>query len=123
MQPSNDLNQDKLVDLLTLGVVDLDTSISPDVFGIRAFDSREPVVLMLPGDFRNLVCVLVRDATAGPMGFHYIILEHLAGTPDYHARQIVPSDVTALWRRCQPLRCLPLCISDCNRICPGWQQM
>ena len=60
MQPSNDLNQDKLVDLWTLGVVDLDTSISPDVFGLRAPDSQEPVVRMLPGDFRNLACVLVR---------------------------------------------------------------
>ena len=51
---------------------------------------------MLPGDFRNLVCVLVPDVTSGPMGFHDIILENLAGTPDYHARRIVPSDVTAL---------------------------
>ena len=59
MQPSNDLNQDKLVDLSTLGVVDLDTSISPDVFGLRAPDPQEPVVRMLPGDFRNLACVLV----------------------------------------------------------------
>ena len=88
MRSSNDLNQDKLVDLSTLGVVDLDTSITPDVFGLRAF--------------LNLVCVLVPDATAGPMGFHDIILEDLTGTPDYRARRIVPSDVIALRRRWPP---------------------
>ena len=69
MQSSNDLNLDKLVDLSTPRVVDLDTSITPDVFGLRAFDSREPVVRMLPGDFQNLVHLLVPNATAGPMGF------------------------------------------------------
>ena len=37
-------DQDTLVDLSTLGVVDLDTSIMPDVFGLRGFDSWEPVV-------------------------------------------------------------------------------
>ena len=44
MRPSNNINQDTLVDLTTLGVVELDTPIMPDVFGLRAFDSREPVV-------------------------------------------------------------------------------
>ena len=39
MRPLNDTNQDTIVDLTTLGVVDLDTSIMPNVFGLRAFDS------------------------------------------------------------------------------------
>ena len=72
-------------------------------FGLRAFDSREPVVQMLPGDFRNLVHVLAPDATAGPMGFHDIILDNLADTPDYRVMRIVPSDVTALRRWWLPL--------------------
>ena len=99
MLPSNDLNQDKIVDLTTLGVVDLDTSMMPDVFGLRAFDSQEPVVRVMPRDFRNLVRVLVPDAIAAPMGFHDIIIEDLSGTPDYHARRIVHDDVSSLWRR------------------------
>ena len=33
------------------------------------------MVWMLPGDFQNSVRVLAPDATAGPVGFHDIILE------------------------------------------------
>ena len=90
------------MDLSTLGVLDLDTSITLDVFGLRAFDSRESVVLMLRGDFQNLVLVLAPDATAGPRGFHDIILEVLSGTPNYWAGRIVPSDATTLRRRWPP---------------------
>ena len=36
----------------------------PAVFGLHAFDRREPVVRVLPGDFSNTVLVLVSDATA-----------------------------------------------------------
>ena len=99
MRPSNDLNQDKIVDLTTLGVVDLDTSMMPDVSGLWPLDSREPVVWVLPRDFLNLVHVLVPDATAVPMGFHDIIIEDLSGTPDYRARRIVHGDVSSLRRR------------------------
>ena len=98
MRPSNYLNQDEMVDLTTLGVVDLDTSLLPDVFGLRTFDYQEPVARVLPGDFRNSVRVLVSDATAAPMGFHDIIIEDLSGTPDFHARRIMPSDVSSLRR-------------------------
>ena len=38
---SHDMDPDTVVDVYTLGVVDLDTSIMPDVFGLRAFDSGE----------------------------------------------------------------------------------
>ena len=48
-------------------MVDLDTSIMLDVFGLRAFDSREPVGRMLPGDFANTIHVLVPDATTVPI--------------------------------------------------------
>ena len=77
---------------------DLDTSIVPDVLGLRAFDSREPVAQVLPGYISNSVRVLVPDATATPMDFHDIILEDLSGTLDSRVRRIVPSDVTSLRR-------------------------
>ena len=93
MRHSNDLNQDKTVDLTSLGVVDLDISMMPDVFGLRVFVSREPVVW-------DLVCVLVPDAMAAPIGFHNIIIEDLSGTPDYRARRIVHGDVSSIRRRC-----------------------
>ena len=48
MRSSNDAHMDSKVGLDTLGVVDLDTSMMPDVFGLRAFDHREPVVRGLP---------------------------------------------------------------------------
>ena len=54
MRPSYDTNVDSPVDLDTLRVVDLDTSIMP-VFGLRAFDQQLPVVCMLPGDFSNTI--------------------------------------------------------------------
>ena len=99
MRSSNDLKVDKIVDLSFLGVVDLDTSIVPDVFGIRAFDAQEPVACVLPGDFRNWVCVLVPDAAATPMDFHDIVLEELSSMLDSRTRLIVRSDVTSLKRR------------------------
>ena len=39
MRSSNDNDRSDPVGLSSLGVVDLDTSIVPDVFGLRAFDS------------------------------------------------------------------------------------
>ena len=55
MRSSNDVVVDKIVDLSSLGVVDLDTTIMPDVFSRRAFDAQETVARVLPGDFGNLV--------------------------------------------------------------------
>ena len=40
MRPSNYVNRDSNVNLTTLGVVTLDTTIVPDVFGLHAFDNR-----------------------------------------------------------------------------------
>ena len=36
-------------DMCSLGVVDLDLSISPDAFGLRAFDHEKLLTRMLPG--------------------------------------------------------------------------
>ena len=96
MRPSNDINRDTVVDLTTLGVVDLDTSLMPDMFSLRAFDSREPVVRVLPGEFLNTIRVLVPGATAMPIGFYDVMLENLANTPDHRARSISPADITTL---------------------------
>ena len=93
MRSSHDIDRDMIEDLTALGVVDLDTSIMPDMLGLRAFDSREPVVRLLPGDFRNTIRVLVPDATAD------IILEGLANTLDFHAKMVFPRYITSLRRR------------------------
>ena len=81
-----------------LGVVDLDMSIMPDVFGRGTFNHREPVARVLPGDFSNKVRLLVPDATATPVGFHDVMIENLLNTPDYHARLVSARDITSLRR-------------------------
>ena len=70
---SNDSSLDTPVTLSSLVAIGLDTSILPDVFGLRAFDSREPVTRMLPGQFGNFVCVLVPDNEATHVAFHDVI--------------------------------------------------
>ena len=104
MRSSNDKQVDSKVELDTLGVVDMDTSIIPDVFGLRAFDRREPMVWVLPGDFSNTVRVLVPDATATPVGFHDVMIENLSNTPDYRSRLVSARDITSLRRRCIGVR-------------------
>ena len=53
MRSSNDNDRADRVGLSSLGVVDLDTSIVPDVFDLPAFDFRELISRMLPGQFPN----------------------------------------------------------------------
>ena len=76
---SNDNDLSEPMGLSSLGVVDLDTSIIPDVFGLRAFAPWEPISLMLRGQFKNTLWVLVTDAAASPVNFHDIVLEDYAG--------------------------------------------
>ena len=49
MRRSHDENGSIQMNMYSLGVMDLDLSISPDVFGLRAFDADQPVTRMLPG--------------------------------------------------------------------------
>ena len=49
MRRSHDENGSIQMNMDSLGVVYLDLSISPDVFGLRAFDATKPVTRMLPG--------------------------------------------------------------------------
>ena len=99
MRSSNDNDLSVPVGLSSLGVVDLDTSIVPDVFGLRAFDSGEPISRMLPGQFQNELCVLIPDAGAAPVAFHDIVMMDLGATPKWRTHRIVPSEVTSLRRR------------------------
>ena len=49
MRVSNDADRSDPKDLYSLGVVDLDLSLSPDAFGLRAFDISKPLTHILPG--------------------------------------------------------------------------
>ena len=49
MRESNDPNGSEVTNLCSLGVVDLDLSLCPDVFGLKAFDEKMPITRMLPG--------------------------------------------------------------------------
>ena len=55
MRSSNDSSIDKLVTLTSLGVVDLDTAILPDVFGLWVFDDQENSVTCSVCWFRMLL--------------------------------------------------------------------
>ena len=81
MWSSNDNDRAQPVGLSSLGVVDMDTSIGPNIFGLRAFHSREPISRMLPGQFPNKLRVLIPDAAATPVHFHDIIMLDLRATP------------------------------------------
>ena len=52
--------------MLSLGVVDLDLPISPDAFGLRAFDVSKPLTRMLPGSSRNELRLLIPDLGIAP---------------------------------------------------------
>ena len=49
MRVSNDRDGSEATNLCSLGVVDLDLSVSPDVLGLRAFEESLPITRMLPG--------------------------------------------------------------------------
>ena len=44
MRDSNDPNGSEVTNLCSLGVVDLDLSLCPDVFGLKAFDENMPIL-------------------------------------------------------------------------------
>ena len=56
------------MNIYSLGVMDL--SISPDVFGFRAFDAEKPLTRMQPG-----------SSPCGNDGFHDFLIENLSATP------------------------------------------
>ena len=53
MRKSHDASESEPTDLDSLGVLDLDLTVCPDVFGLKAFDDEMPVTRMLPGSVRK----------------------------------------------------------------------
>ena len=93
MRLSNDVDRSDSVGLSSLGVVDLDPTIVPDGFGLRAFDSAKPITRMLPGQFANELRLLI------PEGFHNIVISDLSATPAWRSSRLIPGDVTSIRRR------------------------
>ena len=86
-------------DLCSLVVVDFDLSLSPDAFGLRAFDSTKLLTCMLPGSSPCELRLMLPDGDVGPEGFHDVIIENLAASPIWWSLHIAPADVTSLRRR------------------------
>ena len=101
MRLSNDVDRTDPVGLSSLGVVDLDLAIVPDVFGPRAFDSDKPITRMFPGHFPNELRVLIPDLGIAPEGFHDIVISDLSATPAWWTNRLSPGDVTS-FRWCWP---------------------
>ena len=99
MRGSNDADRSDPKDLCSLGVVDLNLSLSPDAFGLRAFDISKPLTRMLPGSFPCELQLMLPDSKIAPDGFHDVIVENLAASPTWRSRHISPGDVTSLRRR------------------------
>ena len=59
MRVSNDVDRSDPKCLSSLGVVDLDLSITPDVLGLRAFDVAKPLTCMLSGQFPNELRLMI----------------------------------------------------------------
>ena len=96
---SNDRDGSEATTLCSLGVVDLDLSLSPDVFGLKAFDDSLPNTRMLPGSSPCELRLLLPDSKIGTDGFQDVIIENLSASTTWRSRHVSPSDVTALRRR------------------------
>ena len=99
MRRSNDENGSIQINMYSLCVMDLDLSISPEVFGLRAFDAAKPVTRMLPGSFPCELRLMLPDDKLGIDGFHDILVENLSGTPTWRSSHVAPADMTSLRRQ------------------------
>ena len=99
MRKSNDANESEPTDLGSLGVLDLDLTVCPYVFGLRAFDDGMPVTRMLPGSGPCDLRLLIPDAGIGHKGFHDVVIENLLGTSTWRANFVAPADVIGLRQR------------------------
>ena len=95
MLRSHDAKGSLQMDMLSLGVMDLDLSISPDAFGLRAFDHKKPLTRMLLGFTPCELRLMLPDLTMGSDGCHDVII----ATPAWRSSHVSPSDMTALRRR------------------------
>ena len=98
MRQSHDENGSQM-NMYSLGVMDLDLSISPDVFDLRAFNSDKPVSRMLPGSTSCELRLMLPDAKLGIDGFHDVIIENLTASPTWRSSHVSPADITSLRRR------------------------
>ena len=102
MKWSHDENGSIQMNMYSLGVMDLDLSISPDGFGLRAFDDTKPVTRMLPGSSPCELRLMLPDDKLGNDGFHDVIIENLSGTPTWwssYVSYVSPTEVTSLRRQ------------------------
>ena len=74
MRLSNDEDGSDPKNVCSLGVVDLDLSLSPDAFGLRAFDSKKPLTRMLPGSSLCELRLMLPNSTIGTEGFHDVVI-------------------------------------------------
>ena len=96
---SHDADWSDPKDLCSLGIVDLDLSLSPHAFGLQAFDLSKPVTRMLPGSSPYELQLMLPDLDIAPAGFHDVLIENLAASPTWRSWPISPGDVTSLRRR------------------------
>ena len=70
---------ESFVTLDSPGVVVLDTSVVPDVLGLRARYTNAKPTRVLPGRAQNSVRVLIPNARVTPLGFHDVTLVDMTG--------------------------------------------
>ena len=99
MRKSNDPGESEPTYLGSLGVLDLDLTVCPDAFGLRAFDEKMPITRMLPGSSPCDLRLLIPDTGIGQDGFHDVIIENLLGTSNWRSKHVTPADVIGLSRR------------------------
>ena len=93
MRLSNDEDGSDPKNLCSLGVVDLDLSLSPDVFGLQAFDSKLPLTRMLPGSNPCELRLMLPDSTMGADGFHDVVIENLSASPAWRSSHVSPPSI------------------------------
>ena len=96
MRRSHDENGSIQMNMDSLGVIDLDLSSSPDVFGLRAFDATKPVTRMLTRSSPCELRLMLPDDKLSLDGFHDILVENLSGTPAWRSSHVSPADMTSL---------------------------
>ena len=119
MKRSHDENGSIQLNMCSLGVMDLDLSISPDVFGLRSFDATKPVTRMLPGSSPCELRLMLPDDRLDNDGFHDIIIENLSGTPTWRSSHVSLADVSSLRRQWPKVvfNTLRRHASDVERLC------
>ena len=99
MRKSNDVSDTEQTLLDSIGVLDLDLSLGPDAFGLKAFDAEMGNTRMLPRSGPCDLRLLLPDVGLGEMGFHDVVIENLLGTSVWRSKHVTPADVIGLRQR------------------------